>query len=459
MTSTTAASATRLLPLAPENPLSYLTRLKASRDFIDGQLALHRAGGPVTRNVLGPKWLTPALLFVASPQGARDVLGRTDDAADRGNGTHMIEWRRLLGDNLLSFTHHKWVPRRRTLQPIFTKHIVSRFAGHMSEAAQSVADGWADAATVDLDTATRTITLRALGRAVFGLDLDTRADELGPALRTAECWVTDRALRPVRAPQWLPTPARRRARNAAAVLHQLAAQILRECRTDPDRDAPLVHALINATDPETGRVLSDDEICHELVLFMLAGHDTTATTLAYALWQLGHHRDLQDRVLAETSTLGNAALTTAEVPRLGYTVQVLHEALRLCPPAPTFGRMINTDIEVDGYRVEAGTFALISAYALHRDPALWDDPLTFDPDRFTPERSRGRDRWQYLPFGGGPRKCIGDHFAMLEATLALATIVRTVDITSVADDFPLAVPFTAVAAAPILATTRRRQMT
>lgn len=453
------ASAVRSLPLAPKNPLPYLTRLKAGRDFIDGQLALHQAGGPVTRNVLGPKRLTPPLLFVASPQGARDVLGRTDDAADRGNGTHMIEWRRLLGDNLLSFTHDKWVPRRRTLQPIFTKHVVSRFAGHMCEAAQSVVDDWTDTATVDLDAATRMITLRALGRAVFGLDLDTRADDLGPALRTAECWVTDRALRPVRAPQWLPTPARRRARNAAAVLHQLAAQILRQCSVDPDRDAPLVHALINATDPETGRALSDDEICDELVLFMLAGHDTTATTLAYALWRLGHHRDLQERVFAEASALGNATLTTDDVPRLGYTVQVLQEALRLCPAAPAFARMINSDIEVDGYRVEAGTFALISAYALHRDPALWDDPLTFDPDRFTPELCRGRDRWQYLPFGGGPRKCIGDHFAMLEATLALATIVRTREVTSMSDEFPLAVPFTAVAAAPILATTRRRPTT
>jgi len=224
----------------------------------------------------------------------------------------------------------------------------------------------------------------------------------------------------------------------------------------PDCDAPLIQALINASDPQTGRPLTDDEICRDLIVFMLGGHDTTATTLTYALWQLGRSRNLQDRVVAEVSALGNRPLTTDDVPRLGYTVQVLDEALRLCPAAPAFARMIDSDIEVDGYRLEAGTFALLSAYAMHRDPALWDDPLTFDPDRFTPERSKGRNRWQYIPFGGGPRKCIGDHFAMLEATLALATIVRTAEISSVADDFPLAVPFTAVAAAPILATIRRR---
>jgi cytochrome P450 len=453
------ASASRSLPLAPKNPLPYRTRFKAARAFTDGQIALHQAGGPVTRNVLGPKWLTPPLVFVASPQAVHDVLSRTDEAAERGNGVHMVEMRKLMGDSILNLTHNEWLPRRRTLQPIFTKQVVARFAGHMSEAAQSVADGWTDGATIDLDTATRTVTLRALGRSVFGLDLDEQADVIGPALRTALSFVSDRAFRPARAPYWLPTRARRRAREANAVLHQLAAQILQQCRDDPDRDAPLIHALINACDPQTGRRLTDDEICRDLIVFMLGGHDTTATTLAYALWQLGRSRDLQDRVVAEVGALGDRPLTTDDVTRLGFTVQVLDEALRLCPAAPAFARMIDSDIEVDGYWLEAGTFALISAYAMHRDPALWDDPLTFDPDRFTPERSKGRNRWQYIPFGGGPRKCIGDHFAMLEATLALATIVRTAEISSVADDFPLAVPFTAVAAAPILATTHKRPTT
>ena len=114
------------------------------------------------------------------------------------------------------------------------------------------------------------------------------------------------------------------------------------------------------------------------------------------------------------------------------------------------------DIEVDGYRVEAGTMLDVGIYAMHRDPALWEHPLVFDPDRFSPENSDGRDRWQYLPFGAGPRSCIGDHFAMLEATLALATIIRRTEIRSLDDDFPLAMPFTTVAAAPIRARLRLR---
>jgi cytochrome P450 len=445
------------LPLAPKNPLPYRDQLRAVRSRIDGHQELLDAGGPVTRIVLGPKWLFPTAVLIASPQGARDVLGRTDEIADRGTTTTAIQLRRLMGGNLLVLPHHEWLPRRRTLQPMFTKQRIPRYAGHMAAAAQSVVDGWRDGASVDLDTACRTLTLRALGRSVLGMDLDAQADAIGQALRPAVSWIADRGTWPVNLPQWVPTPCQQRARQGNRTLHQLAAEILAAVRKDPDRDAPLVRALITAADPQTGQPLSDDEICHELVLFILAGHDTTSTTLAYSLWALGHHSEIQDRMFDEVSALGDRPLTPDDVPRLGHTVRVLHEALRLCPPAAGTPRMLNKDLAVDGYRVEAGTMAVVSFYAMHRDPYLWDRPLTFDPDRFLPERSQGRSRWQYLPFGGGPRSCIGDHFAMLEATLALATIVRAALITSLKGDFPLATPFTVVAAEPIGARVNARR--
>jgi cytochrome P450 len=447
------------LPLAPKNPLPCRHRLRAARSLIDGFQELLDAGGPVTRLVLGPKWLFPTAVLIASPQGARDVLGRTDEIADRGGTTTTIQMRRLMGGNLLVLPHHQWLPRRRTLQPMFTKLRVRRYAGHMAAAAQTVADGWCDGATVDLDTECRALTLRALGRSVLGLDLDARADTVGPALRTALSWVADRATRPVNLPQWVPTPGQQRARGANATLHRLAAEILAAVRADPARDAPLVRALIAAADPHTGQPLSDDDICHELVLFILAGHDTTSTTLTYSLWALGRHPAIQDRVFDEVSALGDRPLTPDDVPRLAHTVRVLHEALRLCPPGAGTPRLLKKDLAVDGYRLEAGTVAVVSFYAMHRNPELWDDPLKFDPDRFLPERSQGRSRWQYLPFGGGPRSCIGDHFAMLEATLALATIIRAARIESLNDDFPLATPFTVVAAEPIDARIQRRTST
>ncbi len=447
------------LALAPKNPLPYWRQAKAVRSYIDGIQTLVDAGGPITRIVLGPKWLLPNLVLIASPQGARDLLGRTDEIADRGRTRTMVEMHALMGGNLLDLPHERWLPRRRTLQPMFTKRHVASYAGHMAAAAQGVVGGWRDGATVDLDTECRKLTLRALGRSVLGLDLDERADEVGRALRASLTWVGDRAARPVNPPRWFPTRGQRAARRANDTLHRLAAEILHAVRADPDRDAPLVRSLIEAIDPETGRPLSDDEICHELVLFMLAGHDTTSTTLTYALWSLGHHRDIQERMRAEVAAvaaLGERVLTPDDVPELGLTVRVLHEALRLCPPAAGTMRSPTRDIVVDGHLVEPETIAMVSFYALHRDPALWEDPLRFDPDRFLPERSKGRSRWQYLPFGGGPRSCVGDHFAMLEATLALATIINSAEIESLEEDFPLATPFTVVAAAPIRARIRAR---
>ncbi|SUA04267.1 cytochrome P450 185A4 Cyp185A4 [Mycolicibacterium fortuitum] len=226
----------------------------------------------------------------------------------------MVQMQRLMGGNLLDLPHDRWLPRRRTLQPMFTKQHVPRYAGHMSAAAQSLTDGWMDGQTVDLDNACRVLTLRALGRSVLGLDLDVRAEEVGPALRTALSWVADRAVRPVNLPQWFPTRGQRRARTANAQLHRLAAEILSEARSDPDRDAPLVRALMEARDPDTGRQLTEDEICHELVLFMLAGHDTTSTTLCYSLWTLGRHPEVQARVFSEVAGLGERMLTPRTSP-------------------------------------------------------------------------------------------------------------------------------------------------
>jgi cytochrome P450 len=435
------------LPLAPRNPLPYRRQLKALRNLHSGIEELRDAGGPVTRLTLAPQWLLPPIVIATSPQGGHDVLGRSDAFVDK-TAVHE-EMRGLLGDNLFDLPHDLWLIRRRALQPVFTKKNVRMFAGHMAEAAETMCEKWCREGEIDLDAECRKLTLRALGRSILGLDLGEQADAIAEPIQIALKYLTDRSLRPVRAPRWLPTPARRRARAAATRMRQFALDILQACRDDPNRDAPLVRALIAVRDPATGRGLTDDEIAGELMAFLVAGHDTTATTLAYALWALGHHERIQNRVVAEVRELGDRELTSDDVSELGYTVQVLREALRLCPPGATIPRTAIRDIEVDGHRVEQGSLVAFSIYAVQRDPAYWDDPEQFDPDRFTEDRMKGRDRWVYAPFGGGPRSCIGDHFAMLEATLALATIVRRADIGSLGADFALTVPFTMVAAAPV----------
>lgn len=445
--------------MVPLNPMSFRDQVKALRSFSTGFEVLRESGGPVTRLKLGPRWLMPEVVVATSPQGGRDVLGQDHTFVDKA--TAHREMRYVLGGNLFDLMHDEWLPRRRALQPVFTKKHVQTFGGDMAQAARTQADSWLEGQRIDLDIECRRLTMRALGRSVLGIDLDERADAIDEPLRVVLKYIADRSASPIRSPRWLPTPARARARAASAKLRELASDVLRACRADPDLDAPLVRALLAAKDPETGIGLTDEEIRDELIVFIAAGHDTTATTLTYALWQLGRNPEIQERVRAEVAELGEHELTPDDVAGLGYTVQVLREALRLCPPAPGAARLAMRDIEVDGHCVKAGTMLLYGIFAVQRDPALWDRPLVFDPERFRPEAAKLLNRWQYLPFGGGPRSCIGDHFAMLEATLALATIVRRSELRSAEPDFPMSTPFTLVAGAPIWATVswRRGQTT
>lgn len=429
-----------------------LRLVKVVRNFHTAGEIFRDTVGPVAVTRLGP--LLPPLVWVASPQGAHDVLA-APEAIDK-TGAAGVQVRLVAGDSLFALPNDPWRPRRRLLQPLFTQKHVEGFTGHMAAAAQHLADGWGDGEVVDVDEQSRRLTLRVLGRSLFGLDLDEQAERLAVPARTVLSYATTRIVTPLRLPLWLPTPRQRRWRRARAEIWALIDDAVATARANPGR-AELLDLLLAARDPETGRRLSREDLRAELTAFLLAGHDTTATTLAYSLWQLGRHPDLQSRVAAEARTLGTRGLTAADIRHLPLTTRVLHESLRLCPPAAAIGRGIVRDIAVDGFRLEAGWEVMVSVWALHHDPEIWGaDPAEFDPDRFLPERFAGHDRWSYLPFGGGHRSCIGDHFAMAEATIALATLVRAVELTSVEDDFAMALPFTLTAAGAVPVRVRPR---
>jgi cytochrome P450 len=422
-------------------------RLDALRNFHTGVTVLHDHGGPVVRVPIGPRRVTPQFVVVTSPAGAHDVLAGFDGAMDKGVQVH--EETKHVGLNLFNLPHEAWKPRRRAIQPLFTKKHVRDFAVHMSHEAELAAERAVDAGRADLDPFTRRLTLQVLGRSVLGQDLGPRAEAMAGDFATLLEYFTDRGIAPVRVPARLPTPANRRFARARERFFAVIDEAVDQCRRDPDHPAELIRLLLDARDPETGRPLTLADIRGELSAFLIAGHDTTATTLCHSLWALGRDQSLQDRVAAEAAGLGRRPLDADDVPALGLTTRVIHESLRLCPPAAVVARLAVRDVIVDGWRVPAGTNVVVGIMALHTDPALWPEPQRFDPDRFLPEHSRGRDRWQYLPFGAGPRSCIGDHFAMLEATLGLATIVRAVRVESLEPRFPLAVPFTMTAGGPI----------
>jgi cytochrome P450 len=212
----------------------------------------------------------------------------------------------------------------------------------------------------------------------------------------------------------------------------------------------LVGRLLAARDPDTGDGLDDTEVREQVLLFLLAGHETTATALTFTLHLLGRHPDAQRRVREEArAVLGGRPPTAADVAALARTTRAVKEALRLYPPVYGIGRRTGAAGTVGGYRLPAGSVVVISPWVTHRHPGHWPDPDRFDPDRFTPEGEAGRHRYAYLPFGGGPRACIGSHFAMLEAVVATAAVVGSYRLETPPGPVPLATGITLRPAAAV----------
>jgi cytochrome P450 len=268
------------------------------------------------------------------------------------------------------------------------------------------------------------LTFRIVGHTLFSVDLDGDADRIGVAVTDAILHANDYVASLVRMPSWMPTPANARFKRALAVMDGMVQRIIDEHRRGKPKD-DVLSMLMAARDEDTKDSMSDRQLRDEILTIVLAGHETTANLLAWTLFLLSKHPDVERRVHREvTDVVGDRAPTLADLPKLAFTTHVLEESMRLYPPAWSFERQAIADDVVGGYEVKAGTIVALSPYVLHRHPRYWDNPEGFDPDRFSPERSAGRPRYAYLPFGAGPRTCIGNGFAMMEGQLLLATLIQ-----------------------------------
>jgi cytochrome P450 len=397
----------------------------ARRELLSGCEAAFLAHGDVVRVLAGPPGLRRELYLAFHPDAARRVLA-AGVANYRKDNAFYREVRRLFGDGLLTSQGTVWQWQRRFLQPLFTQRGVATYAAAMSEQVEVLGAEWRRrrVSVVDLDDAMSRLTLRVVCRVLFGADLD---DAMPLVLSTfgplAEA-VDRRAATPVRAPLWWPASENRSGRRAQRALHQVCNDIIaRRRRIGQGSPDDLVSLLLNAR--VEGVSLGDAEIRDQVLIFLLAGYETTSTALAHALHLLGRHPEAQRRVHDEAvSAVGTRVPSAQDVAALEYIPMVIKEALRLYPPAPLIGRRIVADDEICGYRISAGADLILAPWVIHRHPKFWDDPAAFDPERFAAGREKTRHRYAWLPFGGGPRVCIGQHFAMLEMSIALASLVR-----------------------------------
>ncbi|APU17731.1 MULTISPECIES: cytochrome P450 [Actinoalloteichus] len=398
--------------------------------------------GDVVRFIAGPPGLRATFYAVFSPQGAKEVLATK--AADFGKDNQFYEEvRQILGNGLLTSQHDDYQRQRRLIQPLFTPRRVDLYADAIREETRRMTDGWSAApdGTIDALEETGSFTLRTVARVLFGAD----ADDMIPAVRRGfpilSAHTRRRGFAPVNVPRTWPTPGNIKANAAQAELYEVCDRIIASRgRQDDVADGTGTDllALLSEAVGEDGDRLDAVEIREQVLIFLLAGHETTATALAFALHLLARHPAEQAEARAEVDrVLGGADPEAADVDRLPYLTMVLKEAMRLYPPAPALGRRNKVDIEVDGRRIPAGSDVILVPWAIHRHPDHWEDPERFDPTRFTEERESARHRYAWMPFGGGPRACIGRRFSMLESVLTLAMILRDHEIEAVDVDVPV----------------------
>jgi len=423
MTSTAVVEARDLAPVVPG---SFLLGSAAElrRDMLGTYERAFERYGDVVRFRAGPPGARLELHLVSHPDGAHRVLAGAATNYRKDN-VFYAEIRSAFGDGLLTSQDADWQRQKRFLQPLFGPKRVDAYAAAMGGQVDALVRRWRSRlpATLDLHDEMTRLTLSTICRILFGEDLDRvlpvvqrTFDPLGDAVRR-------RAMAGLRPPRDWPTPVNRQRRQAERGLHGVCDEIVAHRRASGRRQDDMLGLLLSARDE--GSSLTDAEVRDQVLVFLLAGHETTSTALTYALRLLGRHRDVQDRVRAEVvAVTGDGAVTPRHAAALAYTTMVLKETMRLYPSAPLLGRRAVEEDRIGGFRIPAGAEVVVAPWVVHRHPGFWDQPLRFDPERFSPEREKARHRYAWFPFGGGPRACIGQHFSMLESVIALAMLIR-----------------------------------
>jgi cytochrome P450 len=421
--------------VAPIPTLAGLPLLGSALEFRRDRLGLlDRVArlGPVARFHLGP---VPVHL-VTDPELAHGILVDQADSFVKSPGLSVFA-RPLLGEGLLTSEAALHRRQRKLLAPAFAPRRMATYAAAMADEAARTARAWRDGAVVDLADEMMEMTLAIAGRTLFGADVRGDARVVGDALAAAMKAMLDGLSSPVQVPASWPIPRNLRMRRAVAALDRVVGRLVAERRASGDDRGDVLSMLLLARDDQDGTGMSDRQVRDEVMTLILAGHETTANALSWTLHALGRHPRLRARVEAEIDALDRPP---DDLARLPFTQMVLDEAMRLWPPAYIMGRQVSREVVVAGVRFPAGATLLINVRGIHRRADLYPEPHAFRPDRMTPEQKKVRPRGAYLPFGAGPRVCIGSHFALLEAATALAVLLRWTRLEPLAAGEPAAAP-------------------
>jgi cytochrome P450 len=412
MTTTTA-------PKGPPGRFPFGSLADFQRDQLAFYTACARDYGDVVAASFGPR----RVVLIYHPDAIEEVLVTRARDFVKSRGTRML--RPLLGNGLLLAEGESWLRQRRLMQPAFHRQRLAGYADTMSGYTERTVAGWREGQTIDLHAELMRLTQSIVAKALFDADVSDRAHAVLDAANVLAEDLGQRLKRFNVLPRWVPTPANVRADRAIRRLDEVVLRIIAERRASDEDRGDLLSILLQAQDADDGTRMTDRQVRDEVMTLFLAGHETTAVALTWAWYLLAQHPEAERRLGDELrAVLGGRTPTLADVPRLTYADHVVTEAMRLYPPAYAMGREAINATEVAGVPLARGMIVAIPTWTVHRDPRWFDAPDAFRPERWDDERVRALPRFAYFPFGGGPRQCIGNAFATMEAVLLLATIAQ-----------------------------------
>ena len=366
----------------------------------------------------------PGILF-NKPEHIHSILVEHAYDFDKGLAIHNI-FRPVIGDGIFSSEGDFHRRQRKIMSPPFQPRHISSYADIMGHYGEQIQQTWADGTIIDVNRQMTNVTMSVIGKALFDADVFTETDELGAAMTVTTEYVAHATSVLFPPPYSWPLPRNRRTHKAAQVLRNRVQRFIDERRNSPAERNDFLSILLQARD-ENGKPMSDEQLMAECLTLFGAGHETTATALSWTWYLLCQHPESYQRVQEEVdSVLQGRTPTYGDLARLPYCLQVFKEAMRLYPPVYLSSRRALREVEIDGYCIPKERVVLFVPYTLHRREEYFPEPEKFDPERFIPEREKQLPRYAFVPFGAGPRICIGMYFAMMEGHLLLATIAQRV---------------------------------
>ena len=389
------------------NPAAFLQRLAGEY-------------GDIVYFKLGPQ----PVYFLNHPDYIKDVLVTHQQSFIKGRALQRSK--RLLGEGLLTSEGDFHRRQRRLAQPAFHRQRIHSYGTVMTDYAKRTRERWQDGETLDISQEMMRLTLAIVGKTLFDADVESEAEEIGEAMSIIMDLFTTLTMPFYDLLEKLPTPYKRRFQKAKDRLDATIYRLINERRQSGADHGDLLSMLLLAQDEEgDGGQMTDTQVRDEALTLFLAGHETTANALTWTWYLLSQNPEVEAKLHTEIDAVLAARLPTVnDVPQLRCAHMVLAEAMRLYPPAWALGRLAIKDHEVGGYRIPAGALVLMSQYVMHRDARYFPEPLRFDPERWTPEAQESRPSFSYFPFGGGPRRCIGEAFAWMEGVLLIATLAQ-----------------------------------